>query len=195
MASGIASFTPSLAISLAAQLIQTVAATAIEVQTRRRRNNFLDRVNDEIFKPRGLFAMVMAFKDHIPPNKNGVRRLTTKFGQIMLMVPEKIEIDNEHLDHDEAALKYSKPDPEMSRTTKEMRKLRLASGETNNTMELPEAAPLIYPDLDKAAARALEGHAQGMKKAGVWVDDYMDRKFQYKFVSESRPPPFLFGHY
>jgi hypothetical protein len=156
-----------------------VAATARELQVRRRGNNFLDRVNQEIFMPRGLFAMVMAFKNEIPPNKNGVRKVTTAFGQILMIMPEKMDIDNERLGPDEAAAKYSNPDPEMSKSKKEYQKYRLTSGETHGIMELPNAAPLIYPDLDRLAAEGDEG---APKKAG-WVADYMDRRMQTIFVS------------
>ncbi|OKL63913.1 hypothetical protein UA08_00613 [Talaromyces atroroseus] len=184
VASGIVSFAPELIASITGSIIQTVAGTARELQTRRRRNNFLDRVNQELFMPRGLFAMVMAFKDEIPPEKNGVRKITTAFGQIMLIMPEKLDIANDRLGIDDAVAKYSNPDPEMSKAKKRYQDYRLTSGETHGQMQLPDAAPLVYPDLDRIAAQAGEGKAQGAKKAGDWVADYMDRRMQALFEAK-----------
>src|ERR1700744_6157032 len=42
-------------------VVQVVAGTAKELQTRHRSNTFLDLVNEKLFKPRGLYALVMAF--------------------------------------------------------------------------------------------------------------------------------------
>lgn len=64
-----------------------------------------------------------------------------------------------------------------------LKNIRLASGKTHGQIKLPVAAPLVHPDLDRAAARAMEGkgrEAEGtrekVKSAGAWVQDYMDRK-------------------
>ncbi|KJK63850.1 hypothetical protein P875_00064666 [Aspergillus parasiticus SU-1] len=66
------------------------------------------------------------------------------------------------------------------------------SGKTHGLIELPEAAPLVYPDLDRAAARAMEGNGreaektrEKMKSAGAWVQDYMDRKAQASYEAKN----------
>lgn len=192
--STLVTFSPNLLTSFAAQLVQAAAATAKEAQLRSRSNNFLDRVNREVFMPRGLFAMVMSFKDDVPSNKNMVRKVTGAFGQIMLTMPEKVDVRSERLGPEEAAAKYSKPDTELSSTQKKMRGLRLASGETYPHVQLPDAAPLVYPDLDRLVARAAEGKSNAqasMIHAGAWVGDYMDRRSHFLFVSFSLPLFFL----
>lgn len=73
----------------------------------------------------------------------------------------------------------------MNMVKKHLKNIRLASGKTHGQIELPVAAPFVHPDLDRAAARAMEGKgrvAEGsrekVKSAGAWVQDYMDRKAQ-----------------
>ncbi|KAE8332858.1 hypothetical protein BDV39DRAFT_199859 [Aspergillus sergii] len=77
---------------------------------------------------------------------------------------------------------------------KAVKNIRLASGKTHGQIELPEAAPLVYPDLDRAAERTMEdkgreaeGTREKMKSAGAWVQDYMDRKAQASYVKAKNP--------
>lgn len=78
----------------------------------------------------------------------------------------------------------------MNLVKKRLKNIRLGSGKTHGQLELPKAAPLVYPYLDCAAARAMDGkerEAEGtrekMKSAGAWVQDYMARKAQASYVS------------
>lgn len=41
---------------------QIVAGAAIEIQSRHLANTFLDEMNEKLFKPRGLYAIVMSYK-------------------------------------------------------------------------------------------------------------------------------------
>lgn len=168
--------------------MQVVAGTAREIQSRKRRNTFLDRANQELFMPRGLYAMVMAFKDQVPGQqpRGPLGALATTLGRSLF--------SSERLDINQTAAKYSNPDLEMSRMKRGLKDLRLVSGKTYTEVELPEAAALVYPDLD----RVVEGEAaqegkgkeaervgtkEKLKGAGAWVQDYMDRKAQATFVS------------
>ena len=58
-------------------------------------------------------------------------------------------------------------------------KLQRASGTTRNELELPEAAPLIFPDLD---AIPDENKPSTVKRAGAFLSDYYDRRAQANFV-------------
>ncbi|KAE8160787.1 hypothetical protein BDV40DRAFT_302011 [Aspergillus tamarii] len=76
----------------------------------------------------------------------------------------------------------------MNLVKKRLKNIRLGSGKTHGQLELPKAAPLVYPYLDCAAARAMDGkerEAEGtrekMKSAGAWVQDYMARKAQASY--------------
>lgn len=165
-----------------------VAGTAKELQSRHRRNTFLDRANQDLFMPRGLYAMVMAFKDEIPGQqpRGPLSRLAGTLGKSLFSA--------ERLDINQTVAKYSNPDADMSRLRKGMKDVRLVSGKTYTEVELPEAATLIYPDLDRAVEdeARYEGKGKGAEKEGVkekfrgageWVQDYMDRKAQAAYVS------------
>lgn len=163
-------------------VVQVAAGTARELQSRHRKNSFLDRVNQELLMPRGLYAMVMAFKEDMPNQQRGpLSRLSQTLGETLF--------SSEKLDVNQTVAKYSNPDKDMSKLKKGMQDIRLTSGKTHGQLELPEAAPLVYPDLDRVAAQALEGESQGkgkepagtrekFKNAGSWVQDYLDRRGQ-----------------
>ena len=166
-------------------VVQVAAGTARELQSRHRRNTFLDRVNEDLFIPRGLYAMVMTFKDQIPDQQRGILgKLSSTLGQ-RLFASEKLDIN-------ETAAKFSNPDPHMSQMKKGLRDIRLTNGKTYGELELPEAAELVYPSLDRAAVQALGGDIKGkeaagthekLKSAGAWVQDYLDRRAQAFYVS------------
>ncbi|PSR97268.1 hypothetical protein BD289DRAFT_362745 [Coniella lustricola] len=175
MAAGIVGFVPEVASQIVATVVQVVAGTAKELQSRSRRNTFLDRVNQELFMPRGLYAMVMAFKDELPGQqpRGPLSRLAGTLGKTLFTT--------QRLDINQTVAKYSDPDPDMSQLKKGLKNIRLVSGKTYTALELPEAAALIYPDLDrlgkgKDADRG--GVKDKLKGAGTWVQDYLDRKAQ-----------------
>lgn len=138
--------------------------------------------------------MVMAFKEETPGQQAGgpLNRLASTLG--------KNFFSTERLDIHQTAAKYSNPDPGMSKLKKGFRDMRVASGKTYTQVELPEAASLIYPDLDRGLQENGEqkradqtGIKDKFKGAGAWVQDYRDRKAQATFVSKylSLPPPLM----
>ncbi|KAJ5226162.1 hypothetical protein N7468_007387 [Penicillium chermesinum] len=188
IAAGIAGFAPSIAAQVVSLVAQVTAGTARELQSRHRQNSFLDRVNQELLMPRGLFALVMAFKEDIPGQQSGLLgMLSQKLGKSLF--------SSETLDLNQTIVKYSASDPAMSKLKKGMNDMRLTSGNTYGQLQLPEAAPLVYPDLDRVAAQALEGNDQGkgkqptntrekLRSAGSWVQDYFDRRGQALYEAE-----------
>jgi len=62
VAASIVGLVPNVYTMVVSTVVQVAAGTAAEVQRRRRANTFLDLMNEHLFKPRGLFAMVMCFK-------------------------------------------------------------------------------------------------------------------------------------
>lgn len=193
LSAGVVGFVPEAAAQIVSTVVQVVAGTARELQSRSRRNTFLDRVNQDLFMPRGLYAMVMAFKDQVPGQqpRGPLSKLAGTLGKSLFSA--------ERLDINQTAAKYSNPDPEMSGLKKGMKNLRLASGKTYTELELPEAAALIYPDLDRAVEDDVpgKGKGKGAEKAGVkdnlkgasaWVQDYLDRKAEAAYVSICTPP-------
>ncbi|KAJ6032594.1 hypothetical protein N7540_003326 [Penicillium herquei] len=167
LGANVVGFVPETAAQITGILLSFAVGTARELQTRTRRNNYLDKVNQDLFMPRGLFAMVMSFKDKVPSQgtSNSVRGKTVVSSQL--------------LDISETAVKYSTLDPE---TSKFKRNLRLASGVTHGEIGLPESAPLVYPNLDQAAlGNASETSRIPSRGGNSWVSDYFDRKAQSEF--------------
>ncbi|CEJ62789.1 hypothetical protein PMG11_11276 [Penicillium brasilianum] len=189
VAATIVGFVPEVTAQIVSTVVQVVAGTARELQSRSRRNTFLDRVNQDLLMPRELFAMVMAFKDEIPGQQSGpLYRLSSSIGKTLF--------SSETLDINQTVAKYSSPDPEMSKLKKGLKDIRLASGQTRGQIELPEAAELIFPDIDRVAEEALEGESKGketgardkFKNAGTWVQDYLDRRGQAFYLNTKDPP-------
>ena len=66
--------------------------------------------------------------------------------------------------------------------------MRLSSGKTYGDLELPEAAPLIFPALDQLAASTTEEGVKKqnkMKSSQKFVADYFDRRAQAKYATEN----------
>ncbi|KAE8360369.1 hypothetical protein BDV27DRAFT_167873 [Aspergillus caelatus] len=198
IAAGIVGFFPETAAQITSIIVQTVAGTAREIQSRHRSNTFLDRVNQDLFMPRGLYAMVMAFKDEAPDQQQGALGLLSEKLVKSLFGIEKVDInqpaEKQTFDAGPTIAKYTHTDehPEMNMVKKRLKNIRLASGKTHGQIELPEAAPLVYPDLDRATAGAMEstgkeseGTREKMQSAGAWVQDYMDRKAQASYEAKN----------
>jgi hypothetical protein len=65
-----------------------------------------------------------------------------------------------------------------------MKNIRLASGQTRGAIHIPESAPLIFPDIDKAiATQGPETFKDKAKDAKSFLGDYMDRRAQLQYVS------------
>ncbi|TVY13107.1 hypothetical protein LARI1_G008983 [Lachnellula arida] len=63
-------------------------------------------------------------------------------------------------------------------------KLRVSSGKTHGELELPQAAPLIFPALDAAAEEGARKKNR-MKETSKFVADYMDRRAQATYAGEN----------
>ncbi|KAH7140391.1 hypothetical protein B0J13DRAFT_63646 [Dactylonectria estremocensis] len=189
IAANVVGFVPELAAQIISAVVNVAAGAAGELQSRYRRNTYLDRVNQDLLMPRGLFAMVMAFKDELPGQQQGgpLSRLSGSIGSAFFK--------SERLDIEQTAAKYSNPDSGASGVQKQMQNVRITSGKTYTQIELPEAAPLVYPDLDKVVERDIDAATKGKestmssmkdkwKGAGEFVQDYFDRKAQAAYETE-----------
>jgi hypothetical protein len=176
---------PDIAAQVVGTVVQIAAGTAREIQMRSRSNAYLDLVNQQIFMPRGLFAMVMAFKDDVSGQQRGpLSRVARSVGT--LVAAEKLDIN-------QTVAKFSNPDPNLSGMRRNMQNLRVASGTTVGQLELPQAADLVYPDLDRAVKQNLETDANGKGKSAFkdkmsggmsWMQDYLDRRERALYVSK-----------
>jgi hypothetical protein len=120
--------------------------------TFRRTNKYIDAMNDKLFKPRGLYAMIMTYK----PNST--------------------------LADEEVDLSQSITKAVGARYDGHGNKFSQSSGRTHGELQLPQAAPLIFPELDALP----EGEKEGaFKKGGRFLGDYFDRRAQARFEAEN----------
>ncbi|KAK4695466.1 hypothetical protein P7C71_g2291, partial [Lecanoromycetidae sp. Uapishka_2] len=109
------------------------------------------------FQPRGLYCLVMTYDPHSSAS-------------------------HERIDMSQTISHYLTPDA--SNIKNKTRNLRLSSGKTQGEIEMPEAAPLIFPMLDVTIAQGSEGKQQSaIKKGGKFFADYYDRRAQAQYTA------------
>lgn len=118
----------------------------------------MDQMNEKYFMPRGLVCLIMKYS----PGERA---------------------SQETVDMSQTITKSLTPSE--SGMKKQLNSMKSSSGKTHGELEMPEAAPLIFPDLDAMAA-AEGSHSKkksGLKKTGVFLGDYFDRRAQASYVS------------
>jgi hypothetical protein len=202
LSANITGFAPMLSVSLTALAVQIIAETAMQMQIRKRTTSYLDRVNKEIFMPRGQYAMIMKFSEKPPkPKKKKNGAASDPLADMFTM--EQVNISGgvgqeggpeagpapttPEFDAAETIAKYTHTEehPEMNAWKTRMKGFRLESGQTRGQMQLPECAPLIYPRIDRAALRIQEGKdpKSTFQSGRSWAREYLDRRRQIEFVS------------
>ena len=130
-----------------------------------RTNLFFDKVNEQVFRPRGLYCMVMTYS---PESSSPYARCDLN-STITKSIDQSISNNMlEKLQH----------------------RFKVSHGATHGEIPFQETAPLIFPGLDELAEQ--QGDTQSKMKRMDFVADYMDRRSQMNFVSPSSsfPPPF-----
>ncbi|KAJ5758947.1 hypothetical protein N7520_006103 [Penicillium odoratum] len=191
-------------VSVAAIAVQTVFETVAQFQNRKRTTNFLDKINEELFIPRGQYCLIMKFKDQPDkPKKNASKEPADALGDVFSM--EQVRADGTQVepaspnpagtgpsefDAARTISKYTHTEnhPDMPAWKQRMKGYRFQSGETHGDLALPESAPLIYPRIDKAAQREAEGKAPktSFQNSRTWASDYWDRRRQMFFEAEHK---------
>ncbi|KAK1857087.1 hypothetical protein CCHR01_00161 [Colletotrichum chrysophilum] len=140
-----------------AMLVTFAIHTSLETSRRTyvnyRQNGYLDTMNEKFFKPRGLFCLIVKYK----PSST-----------------ELIEdIDLEH--------NIAKAVDDRDGQSKWKNAVRSASTTTKSEVEIPEPAPLVFPQLDALD----EGKKQNaVKEFGQFVSTYFDRRAASHFQAQ-----------
>lgn len=181
IAGGIAGLVPSVIAMAVSIATQVAAGAAKEVQGRHRANVFLDRMNKELFVPRGLYAMMIKQKPESSSGSSSLPFISVKPGTVDLSK----EITNFLTKDDLTTMKHN------------MRNLRLTAGTTRGEENMPTiCAPLIFPGVDAASASLAEkgetlppvnedqpGIGSKWKSSQKFVADYMDRRAQASYLA------------
>ncbi|KAI7280020.1 hypothetical protein KC345_g5049 [Hortaea werneckii] len=184
VSAGIAGFAPSVIAMAVTTAVQIAAGVGEEIQARQRTNQFLDRMNDELFKPAGLFAFIMKYKTDAEISAANSKRpgLVTQF------IPKPQVFD---LSSNQIVAKYYRSTSDDSGShdrhmADRLKDIRLASGTTQGSIRMPEAAPLIFPDLDKALVEdgVEETFKDKRSDAKAFLADYMDRRAHFRYATD-----------
>lgn len=157
ISAGIVGFAPSVTATIVSTIVQVAAGTAIEIQKRQRTNTFLDQMNEQMFKPRGLYAMIMAYDPHAERPVD-VRQMNQN------------EITAKRDNHDGSQWKNQ---------------LKATSGTTYGETELPESAPLIFPALDEVAELQDKQQTGKWKSSQKFVQDYYDKRAHLSYAQRN----------
>ncbi|EME48420.1 hypothetical protein DOTSEDRAFT_67464 [Dothistroma septosporum NZE10] len=179
----VAGFAPSVIAMAVCIAAEVAAGVGEEVQGRMRTNNFLDRMNEELFKPAGLFVMIVKYKTNADVQSAAARQQGLIGGLTSMVKSEKVDFST-----NQVIAKYNRlPSDEGGDRSMgdRMKGLRLASDTTRGTFELPKSAPLIFPAIDhKMAAEGPETFKDKSKDAKKFLADYFDRRAQVQYASQ-----------
>jgi hypothetical protein len=179
--------------------VQVVAGTARELQIRQRSNNYLDEINEQLFKPRGLFALAMCFDPSSAPKIEN-RHVNLADTVAKYDKPVQASSGNAGLSPEASSLEgkgKSKSSFSMDSMKNSLKSIRVQSGTTHGELEMPSAAALIFPEVDKAVTDMgdqvlAEGKGEEemaariknkFKHAGEFVASYTDKRSQAEYVS------------
>ncbi|KAF4460309.1 FAD binding domain-containing [Fusarium albosuccineum] len=137
--------------------IQMSIIAAKDIQNRTRTNAFLDKANDDFFRPRGLYCLIMTYSP---------------------------DTETSHEQKDISATIASAMNPSTSQ--KLYGKFKESKGTTYGEVELPEAAPLVFPVLDDPATQSDGAKSKKTKIEDTqnYVREYFDKRAQAKFAGK-----------
>ena len=127
-----------------------------------RTSDFLQKINEHFFKPRGLFCLVMTWKPESSHRSEQVN--------VMAKIASR-----------------GQPSTGFSSF---QNKFRSSDGTTRGDLEFPEVAPLIFPSLDQLATQSGAEGAQKkgkMAESMGFVGNYWDKRAAARYVSLFTP--------
>ncbi|KAM0425049.1 hypothetical protein ACHAPT_009608 [Fusarium lateritium] len=138
--------------------IQASLMVAKDIQNRTRTNAFLDKANNDFFRPRGLYCLIMTYSPDTDKPHEVAEMSSTIAASLNPSTGQKI---------------YGK--------------LRESRGKTYGEVELPEAAPLVFPVLDDpdTPSDAPKSTKEKMEGTQNYVREYFDKRAQAKFAAKN----------
>ncbi|KAK7729414.1 hypothetical protein SLS57_001899 [Botryosphaeria dothidea] len=191
LASGLGGLYPGVIAMAVSTAVQVAATAGKEMQERWRVNRFLEQANREVWGPRGLFAMVVAYRPHLEG------QVGSESVDMSAVAVAKYGGASGFLGEEEGEK------GKMDEVKEKMKRLRVASAETRGEREMPvECAELVFPEVDRAAEKAVvkaKKDGEEVSVAGVvdtfkgktkdaekWVNEYMDRRAAMEFPFKSK---------
>ena len=155
ISAGAVGFVPDGFATLTSTLAQIAVGIATENQKSSRGNSYMDQMNEQLFTSRGLYALVMTY------------------------TPDAHEkpIGTQQMDINEIISGRQKP----SWNTKGR---PITKGDTCGDLELPEAAPLIFPGMYQATQEKLANES-AWKKSKRFLSHHHEMRCQARWVSFS----------
>ncbi|KAK4690183.1 hypothetical protein P7C71_g6538, partial [Lecanoromycetidae sp. Uapishka_2] len=156
-------YVPSVAAMAVSMSVQAAAGAAIVTHSRYRTNDFLTAINNHFLHPRGLHALLISYKSS-----------------------DRSSFSSAPTDISHSIAKSIEPE---GMGSKMKQNFKYSGGKTYGQNELPEFAPLIFPNLDAAADVDGEGEEakkkqNAFKKSSKFISEYMDRRAQVEFAHD-----------
>ncbi|KAF7918837.1 uncharacterized protein EAE98_009615 [Botrytis deweyae] len=155
MAEGLA-VAPSIIVHAAAFAVHTSIEFGRRAYMSKEQNKYLVGMNEKLFKPHGLYAMLMTWKSN---NSTASQPLVSTVDMNTKLVTSVA-----------------------SREVQGRSGFHSTSGKTIGQSQMPESAELIFPLLETATD---EQKVDAMKKAGVWFGVWRDKRSTAKFATEN----------
>ncbi|KAF7626746.1 hypothetical protein AFLA_014132 [Aspergillus flavus NRRL3357] len=128
----------------------------------------------------------MSFKVQVPGQQEGLLRgLSGSIGQASFTKKE--------LDINQTVEKYSSPDQNILKFKKGLKYVRLVIGRTRGELELPEAAALVYPHLNRAAVEAESTANCEVQHPGIALAVTSDKRKPLKLPYNDHNHPVISG--
>ncbi|KAM3085687.1 hypothetical protein ACMFMG_002753 [Clarireedia jacksonii] len=146
---------PGVAVAVQIAIAVTIKA-AKEIHSRQRTNTFLDAMNNEFFRPRGLYCLVLTWN---PESSNATDTI-----DLTSMISKSIN--------------------QSTGQSHTRNKFHTSSGNSYGEFEFPAAAPLVFPVLDEVDSQGEQKTKEKIKRKGEFVSEYFDRRARAQWAAE-----------
>lgn len=166
LAAEIVGFVPDAICMAVSACVKIASEVSAELQSRKRTNTFLDKANEELFMPHGLYCMIMKYKP--------AGQLSAKQGAGLAL---GVKVAAEDVSDDQ-------PLP-IPGEKKKKNKFSIGDQKTVGILQLPECAPLVFPELEpyeeiddnlEDSEDRKRSFKDSMKTKKHFMSDYADRR-------------------